>query len=140
MADSNVVLDTSAVIAFLCDEEGADVVEGYLNKARKESIRLCVSFATLAEVFSSATKKEGKDRAEFYVAVIKSWPVKWVHSSEELCLSAGMLKAQYRISFADAFIAATAIHLDAFLVHKDPEFEALKAILRTELLPYKHKG
>jgi len=50
------------------------------------------------------------------------------------------LKARYRMSFADAFIAATAIHLDAILVHKDPEFEALKAILRTESLPYKHKG
>lgn len=140
MAESNVVLDTSAVMAFLCDEEGADTVEGYLNKAQKGSVRLCMSFATLAEVFSSATKKEGKDKAELYVAVIKSWPVKWVHSSEELCLSAGMLKAQYRISFADAFIAATAIHFDAFLVHKDPEFEALRAILRTECLPYKHRG
>ncbi|MDO9541420.1 MAG: PIN domain-containing protein [Kiritimatiellia bacterium] len=140
MADRNVVLDTSAVMAFLCDEEGADTVEGCLNKARKGGIQLYMSFATLAEVFSSATKKEGKDRAEFYVAVIKSWPARWVHSSEELCLSAGMLKAQYRISFADAFIAATAIHFDAFLVHKDPEFEALKAILRTESLPYKHRG
>ena len=140
MADTDVVLDTSAVMAFLCDEEGADTVEGYLNKARKGSIRLCMSFATLAEVFSSATKKEGKDKAELYVAVIKSWPVKWVHSSEELCLSSGMLKAQYRISFADAFIAATAIYFDAFLVHKDPEFEALRAILRSGCLPYKHRG
>jgi uncharacterized protein len=140
VAESNVVLDTSAVMAFLCDEEGADTVEGYLNKAKNGSVRLCMSFATLAEVFSSAAKKEGKDKAELYTAVIKSWPVKWVHSSEELCLSAGMLKAQYRISFADAFIAATAIHFDAFLVHKDPEFEALRAILRTECLPYKHGG
>lgn len=140
MAESNVVLDTSAVMALLCDEEGADAVEGYLNKAKNGAVWLYMSFATLAEVFSSATKKEGKDKAELYVAVIKSWPVKWVHSSEELCLSAGMLKAQYRISFADAFIAATTIHADAFLVHKDPEFEALRAILRTECLPYKHRG
>ena len=50
-----------------------------------------------------------------------------------------VLKSQYRISFADAFIAATAIHLDAVLVHKDPEFEALNAILQTNSLPYKHK-
>lgn len=139
MVDRNVVLDTSAVVALLCDEAGADTVEGYLNQAKKGRLWLGLSFATVAEVFSSATKKEGKDRAEFYVAVIKSWPVEWVHSSDELCLSAGMLKARYRISFADAFIAATAIHHDAVLVHKDPEFEALKAVLRMESLPYKHR-
>jgi len=138
VADGDIVLDTSAVIALLCDEDGADKVACCLNKAKKGGIRIFLSFATLAEIFSSATKKEGKDRAELYVAIVKSWPVKWVHSSDELCLSAGMLKAQYRISFADSFIAATAIHADALFVHKDPEFEALKAILRMEILPYKH--
>ena len=139
MADRNVVLDTSAVIALLCDEEGADAVESYLTKAKKGSIRLYMSFATIAEVFSSATKKEGRDRAELYLAIIKSWSVKWVHSSDELCLSAGALKAKYKMSFADSFIASTAIHYDALLVHKDPEFEALKAILQMEILPYKNR-
>jgi len=96
-----------------------------------------MSFATLAELFASAMKKEGEYRAEFYVAIVKSWPVEWVHSFEELCLAAGLLKAQFRISFADAFIAATSIRLDACLVHKNPEFDALKSILTTESLPYK---
>lgn len=139
MVDGNIVLDTSAVVALLCDEEGAETVEGYLHKAKKSGFRIYLSFATLAEVFSSAAKRESRDRAEFYVAVIKSWPVTWMHSNEELCLSAGILKARYRISFADAFIAATALHLDAVLVHKDPEFEALRSILRMEILPYKHR-
>ena len=137
MADRNVVLDTSAVISFLCDEEGADLVESYLLKAKKGSLTVYLSFATIAEVFSSAIKKEGKDRAELYVASIKSWQVKWVHSSEERCLSAGALKARYKMSFADSFIAATALHLDAVLVHKDPEFDPLKSILPMESLPYK---
>jgi predicted nucleic acid-binding protein len=137
--DERKVLDTSAVIALLCDEEGADIVEGCLNKARKGSVRLYISFAAIAEVFSIAARRENKNRAEFYVAVIKSWPVPWIHSSEELCLSAGILKAQYRLSFADAFIAATAIHLDAVLIHKDPEFEALRSVLQMEILPYKNR-
>lgn len=137
MADRSVVLDTSAVISFLCDEDGADRVESHLLKAKKGSLTVCLSFATIAEVFSSAIKKEGRDRAELYVASIKSWPVKWVHSSEELCLSAGALKARYKMSFADSFIAATALHLDAVLVHKDPEFEALASVLPMESLPYK---
>ena len=137
MADRNVVLDTSAVMSFLCDEDGADRVESYLVKARKGSLTVYLSFATLAEVFSSAIRKERRERAELYVASIKSWPVKWVHSSEELCLSAGALKASCKLSFADAFIAATALHSDGVLIHKDPEFDALKSILPMESLPYK---
>jgi len=139
VADRNIVLDTSAVIALLCDEAGADVVESYLNRAKKGSIHLYMSFATIAEIFSSAIKKEGKDKAELYLAIIKSWPATWIHSSDELCLSAGALKAKYKMSFADTFIASTAIHYDALLVHKDPEFEALKAILQMEILPYKNR-
>ena len=38
MAKNNIVLDTSGVIAFLCNEEGADVVEGHLNKAKKGNV------------------------------------------------------------------------------------------------------
>ncbi len=106
----------------------------YLTKAKKGSIHLYMSFATTAEVFSSATKKEGRNRAELYVALIKSWSATWVQSSEELCLSAGALKAKYKMSFADSFIAATAIHYDALLVHKDPEFEPLKGIVQMDIL------
>ncbi len=137
MADKNVVLDTSAVLSFLCDEDGADRVETHLIKARKGILTVYLSFVTLAEVFSSAIKKENRERAELYIASIKSWPVKWVHSSEEICLSAGALKARYRMSFADSFIAATALHTDSVLIHKDPEFDDLKAILPMERLPYK---
>ena len=93
-----------------------------------------ILFWTLRLLSRFSATKTGR----IHLAIIKSWPVKWIHSSDELCLSAGMLKAQYRISFADAFIAATAIHADALLIHKDPEFETLKAILRMEILPYKH--
>ena len=42
------------------------------------------------------------------------------------------------MSLADAFIAATAIRHNAVLMHKDPEFEALKTIVRQHALPFKH--
>ena len=137
MTDRTVVLDTSAVLSFLCDEDGADRVEAHLVQARKGHLTVYLSFATLAEVFATAIKKENRARAELYIASIKSWPVKWVHSSEELSLSAGALKAKYKMSFADSFIAATALHTDGILIHKDPEFDALTSILPMERLPYK---
>ena len=43
-------------------------------------------------------------------------------------------------SFADTWIAATAIFYDAILVHKDPEFEQLESKLEMLKLPYKKSG
>ena len=42
-----------------------------------------------------------------------------------------------KVSFADAFVAATAQRLDATLVHKDPDFDALKGIIKLHALPPK---
>jgi predicted nucleic acid-binding protein len=47
------------------------------------------------------------------------------------------LKAAHKVSFADAFVAATAQRLDATLVHKDPDFDALKGIIKLHPLPPK---
>jgi len=135
----NVLLDTSAILTFLCAEEGADDVEKLLRAAARGSLTVYASFATVAELFSAAMKKEGRERAEYYLAVVKAWPVTWIQSDEALCVSAGALKGSHKMSLADAFIAATALRHDAVLVHKDPEFESLKTVVRQHLLPYKQK-
>ncbi len=44
------------------------------------------------------------------------------------------LKALFRLSFADSIIAAAALQLNAVLVHKDPEYEALKNEIRLKAL------
>jgi predicted nucleic acid-binding protein len=56
---------------------------------------------------------------------------------EPTLLTAGRLKADHRVSLADAVIAAFAIRRAAVLMHKDPEFEALTGLLPMESLPYK---
>jgi predicted nucleic acid-binding protein len=41
-------------------------------------------------------------------------------------LTAARLKAEFLISFANSIIAASAFRQNAILVHKDPEFDALR--------------
>ena len=55
----------------------------------------------------------------------------------QLINTPGKLKATHRISFADAWVAATAMMLGAILVHKDPEFEELEDEVEMLRLPYK---
>ena len=66
----------------------------------------------------------------------RSLPIVWVHESTELLEQASEIKANYRLSLADAWIAASAILHNACLVHKDPEFEALDSI-KQQRLPYR---
>ena len=47
------------------------------------------------------------------------------------------LKAAHKVSFADAFVAATALRLSATLLHKDPEFDTLQGVVKLQALPLK---
>jgi predicted nucleic acid-binding protein len=50
------------------------------------------------------------------------------------------IKATNNLSVCDSWIAATAVVSGAILVHKDREFEQLKAMARLRALPYKGGG
>ena len=132
-----VVLDTSAIFAHLEDEEGSDEVEQLLLDADRGESTVFVSFVSLTEVRYVLMQEQDVPSADRAVAIVKSWPMRWVHSDEELCMTAARLKAFHRISLADSFVAATAKTLSAELMHKDPEFEALTDEIVLSALPYK---
>jgi predicted nucleic acid-binding protein len=132
-----VVLDTSACFAFLENEPGADVVEMILLDAREERVAVHASFASLTEIEYIIIQERSAADATAALVNIKGWPVRWHHTDDDLCSEAAKLKAVHKISFADAFVAATASRLNATLVHKDPEFNALAAIIKLHPLPPK---
>jgi predicted nucleic acid-binding protein len=59
---------------------------------------------------------------------------------EPVLLTAGRLKCENRLSFADALVAAYALREHATLMHKDPEFDALGEEIAVQRLPYKGKN
>jgi ribonuclease VapC len=120
------VLDTSAILAFLGDESGADRVERLLRGARAGRCEVLVCSITLMELFYTALRAKGEDAAVRLLALVKAWPVEWAYPDEKVLLQAGRLKALHRLSVADALIAAVARMQSATLVHKDPELEALR--------------
>lgn len=132
MADEY-LLDTSAVMAYLEDEAGADRVEELLRRERT-----LLPFATVLEVHYTAIQERGAAVAQERLAGLKALPCVWLHTVDEATLlAASRLKAAHRLSFADALVAGFAMSRNAILVHKDPEFEAVSAEVRQERLPYK---
>ena len=131
------LLDTSAFLTLTDREPGVDRVRELLKAAKRGEVRLHACFVTLAEAQYILTYDLGSDRARRMLAAIKKFPIRWLHSDDALCASAADLKAQHKVSLADAFIAATAQRLGAVLVHKDPELAGLGNLVQQEVLPFK---
>jgi predicted nucleic acid-binding protein len=127
------VFDTSGWIALDEKEPGAEQVESLLADAWLGKAQIGASFVTLTELEYIRTQEHGAQQAAELLAFARSQPVTWHHSDDALCSAAAKLKAAYKVSFADSFVAALAQRLNATLVHKDPEFEALKGVIK--LLP-----
>ncbi len=131
------VLDTSAIFTLTKAEDGSEVVEDILNLAKRGKNTVYLSFATFMELYYVTWQEKSEEAAKELIILAKALPVHMVDSNERITLSAGRIKANHRLSVADAFIAATAIDKNAVLVHKDPELEVISKYTETLELPYK---
>lgn len=131
------VLDTSALLTLIENEEGVDYVEYLLIEAAKCEIELFISVISCIEVFYISLQEQSLDIADERIELIKALLLIIEAVDENLIKTAGKIKAENRISFADSCIAALAKEKEAILVHKDPEFEQLKKEIVQKILPYK---
>lgn len=134
MARNTYLFDTSALVTLVEDEDGADRVQHLLTQEQ-----VLIPWSALMEVYYITLQERGQAEADQRYALIKLLPATILWSiDEQVLLAAGGFKAKYRVSFADALVAAFAMQHDAILVHKDPEFELLAGQVTLEALPYKH--
>ena len=135
--NENYILDSSAFLTLFEDEDGAETVQKLLERAKKGEIIVFTLFVSFTEIFYISFREKGEGEAQKRIKLMKGLAITRVESSQELGLIAGRLKATHKISFADTWIAATAIFYGAILVHKDPEFVQLKDEVKMLELPYK---
>ena len=126
------VLDTSAIFCLTEKEKGFEEVKELLREHESHA-----SFASFMEFYYVNHQEFGEARAEELYQQLLQLPIQPVESDPPLGLLAGRIKAGFRLSFADAWVAATAERLNAVLVHKDPELDVLQDRLRMLRLPSK---
>ena len=131
------IFDTSALLAYIEDEDGAEYTEGLLIKAEHNEITIYIAFISLMEVMYITLQEKDEDTAQARVDLIKSLSCIIEESNEKLNFTAARLKAKNRISLPDAYIAALCQERNGILVHKDPEFEKLAPTIIQHKLPYK---
>lgn len=133
MSETRYLLDTSALLTLIEDEQGSDRVEELLRGGKT-----ILPWIALLEVYYISLQEQGEQVADQRLAMLKqvAGTILW-QTDEPTLLQAARFKAHYRISFADAIIAAFAVQNGAMLIHKDPEYEGLVGQVHLEALPYK---
>ena len=134
---SNYVLDTSALLAYIESEEGADQVEALFMNALDGNDVLFISIVTCIEVFYISSQEQGNVIARDRFKLIESLPLAQEPLNQQLTIIVGEIKASKTMSFADSCIAGLAKFKNAILVHKDPEFEQIEDEVRQFKLKYK---
>jgi len=133
---SRYVLDTSAVLTILNEEPGAKMVVDILEDARSAKAVVYLPFMALMELEYLGLRKHGREKTQQVLNLVEAWPVQIEHSTDEWRHEAARVKATTALSVADAWICSLARLVDAELVHKDPEYDAVVG-LKTLRLPYK---
>ncbi len=129
------VLDSYALLAYFNSEEGDDVVKELLNTALDGEVTLYLSLINLGEIYYLIRRRRGMEKAQETLETLRSLPVTLCNVSEARVLAAADFKAEYPISYADAFAAALAQELGATLVTGDPEFKKLEPVFTISWLP-----
>jgi predicted nucleic acid-binding protein len=120
------VVDSWAALAFLRKEGSADAtMRRYLKRADSGNVRLLMNVVNLGEVYYRMIQLAGEDNADEHLRLLRKLPIEMVPVRESLALEAGRIKAQHRISFADAFAVATARVEHGTVLTGDPEILAL---------------
>lgn len=130
-----IILDSYAVLAYLEGEAGAGRVGEILHLAGHGQQRLALSLINLGEVLYIIEREKGLFTAQEVLATIQQLPIQVLEADQRQVLAAAHIKANYPVSYADAFAIAAAQTFAGTLLTGDPEFHAVERLVQVEWLP-----
>jgi predicted nucleic acid-binding protein len=114
------ILDACALIAFLNDEEGADIVENLLGRTVSGEDTISMSIVNLLEAYYGELRDKGAETARIVLDMVQNYSIKIIDTiTHSVFHEAARLKSGYKLSLADAIGVATAKELSAQFVTSD---------------------
>ena len=128
LAPGNYVLDTHAIFALLQREVGYEIVASLVERAA-DDVALSLSVINFGEIAYITQREQGKDRSTQILDDVRRLPIALYECTEARVLASANIKAQYAVSYADAFAIALAQELGATLVSGDPEMKSVEPLV-----------
>jgi len=123
------IFDSFAVIAYLQAEPGGQKVRELLKKSEAGEISILMSAINLGEIIYIIERKLGRNTADTILQDISKLPLQLIEATMARVLSAAHIKAQYAISYADAFVVALSQERKGIIVTADPEFKQIEPLI-----------
>ncbi|RLA93121.1 MAG: type II toxin-antitoxin system VapC family toxin [Deltaproteobacteria bacterium] len=118
-----IVLDTYALIKWLTGESGHDIVANYLRTGD-----IYMSSVNFGETYYRLAKSGLRNEAENLWINKDLFPITYIHPNWRRIRQAAEVKANYAVSYADAFCISLALEMEARIITGDPEFKNIKGI------------
>ena len=136
MADKPVyILDSFALLAYLQGETGMERVQSVLADAEKNRCHVYVCIINLGEVLYIVEREQGLVKAHETLGAIQQLPIEMVSVDNQTVLDAAHIKANYALSYADAFAVVCGQKLGGIILTGDKEFESVEESVGIEWLP-----
>ncbi len=122
------ILDSSALLAFLSNKEGANFVSNYIINAADNKIDLLLHSIDCLEIFYKTYRKAGKKKSIEVLSAIQKLPILIIEVFNiETLKIAGEIMGRYKLSLADsAAISLSKIKGGALLTTDHYEMEIIK--------------
>ena len=117
----SVVFDAVAILAWFKREPGYQFVRALVQEVARGGVRGAVCAINLGEVYCIVSRERRQAVADELLRELLHLPWHIIPASDDLVWAAARLKAQYPISYADAFALACAQAHQADLITADPE-------------------
>jgi len=131
----SIILDSYAVLTYLQGEPGAERVKEILRSSSAGETTTYFHLINLGECLYIIERKRGIEEAQRALSVLRQLPLIILPADEESVLAAAHIKAQYPVSYADAFVISAAQAIDATILTGDPEFDVAASIVELEKIP-----
>lgn len=126
------LLDSYAVLAYLKQEERYKKVKDLLSS---DEVRILMNDINVGETYYILARERGRERAEYFLNIIlPSLPITVLGNSLQEVIQAAVIKSEYPISYADAFVVATAQREGATIITGDPDFKQVEDLVKIEWL------
>ncbi len=122
-------LDTHGLLGYLLGEPRGAAVEQKLSLAARGRCRVLISAMSVGEMAYIVERRRGVDGVADALGLLQELPVQIVDVDLQTILRAARVKAQYPISFGDAFVVALAIERGATAITGDPEFRKIEHLI-----------
>lgn len=132
--EASYVLDSFALLAYLNAEPGGIQVQETLTQAQDGKTQIFLCLINLGEVLYLSERMRGLSQAQRVLALVESLPLQILDVTRDLVFEAAHIKANYPISYADAFVAAVAQREGAIVLTGDPEFATIETLVQVDWL------